>query len=65
MYDVAKKGVWVLEPKVLPDGGKYAYDPAIDERLVIIGTMSVINDVVIAVEAFMRQWQSEIGGGRT
>ena len=55
----------MLEPKVLPDGGKYAYDPAIDERLVIIGTMSVINDVVIAVEAFMRQWQSEIGGGRT
>lgn len=35
------------------DGGKHAYDPAVDERLVIIGTASFINDVVLAVSAFM------------
>ena len=35
------------------DGGKHAYDPAQDERLVIIGTASFINDVVHAVGTFM------------
>lgn len=34
------------------DGGKHAYDPAQDERLVIIGTASFINDVTHAVGAF-------------
>jgi hypothetical protein len=35
------------------DGGKHAYDPAVDERLVIIGTASFLNDVVHAVSVFM------------
>lgn len=35
------------------DGGKHAYDPAVDERLVIIGTASFLNDVVHAVSAFL------------
>ena len=35
------------------DGGKHAYNPAVNERLVIIGTASFLNDVVLAVEAFM------------
>lgn len=35
------------------DGGRHAYDPAIDERLVIIGTASFIDDVVRAVGAFV------------
>ena len=35
------------------DGGKHAYDPAQDERLVIIGTASFINDVTHAVGAFV------------
>ena len=35
------------------DGGKHAYDPAVDKRLVIIGTASFLNDVVHAVSAFL------------
>ena len=35
------------------DGGKHAYDPAVDERLVIIGTASLLNDVVHAVSVFL------------
>lgn len=35
------------------DGGEHAYDPAVDERLVIIGTVSFLNDVVHAVGAFL------------
>jgi len=35
------------------DGGKHPYDPAVDERLVIIGTASFLNDVVHAVSAFL------------
>ncbi len=41
------------------DGGKHAYDPAIDEHLVIIGTASFLNDVVIAVEAFIQDWKKD------
>lgn len=36
------------------DGGQHAYDPAIDERLVIIGTASFLNDVGIAVGTFVQ-----------
>ena len=35
------------------DGGKHAYDPAVNERLVIIGTASFLNDVVNAVCVFL------------
>ncbi len=35
------------------DGGKHAHDPVVDERLVIIGTASFINDVVHAVGVFL------------
>jgi hypothetical protein len=35
------------------DGGTHAYDPVVDERLVIIGTASFLNDVVHAVSAFL------------
>lgn len=35
------------------DGGKHAYDPAVDERLVIVGTASFLNDVVNAVSVFL------------
>ena len=34
------------------DGGKHAYNPALDEHLVLIGTASFLNDVVIAVGGF-------------
>lgn len=35
------------------DGGKHAYDPVVDGRLVIIGTASFLNDVVHAVSAIL------------
>lgn len=35
------------------DGGKHAYDPTVDGRLVIIGTASFLNDVIHAVSAFL------------
>lgn len=35
------------------DGGKHAYDPAVDERMVIVGTASFLNDVRLAVGAFL------------
>jgi hypothetical protein len=35
------------------DGGLHAYDPAVDDKLVLIGTASFINDVVHAVSAFL------------
>ena len=35
------------------NGGKHAYDAAIDKRLVIIGTASFLNDVILAVQAFL------------
>lgn len=41
------------------DGGKHAYDPSQDERLVIIGTASFINDVVHAVGAFMEACKAD------
>ncbi len=36
------------------DGGRHAYDPAVNEHLVIIGTASFLNDVVIALTTFMQ-----------
>jgi hypothetical protein len=41
------------------DGGKHQYDPNVEPRLVLIGTKSFINDVVIAVETFLRKCQSD------
>jgi hypothetical protein len=35
------------------DGGKHKYNPDIDPSLVLIGTKSFINDVVIAVDSFL------------
>lgn len=37
------------------DGGQHAYNPEINERLVIIGTKSFINDVVIGIETFLNE----------
>lgn len=41
------------------DGGKHAYDPAVDERLVIIGTASFLNDVVHALGAFLEACKAD------
>lgn len=39
------------------DGGMHAYDPTIDDHLVIVGTASLINDVLHAVTSFMEACQ--------
>jgi hypothetical protein len=36
------------------DGGMHAYDPVVNERLVMIGTASFLNDVIKAIESFMQ-----------
>jgi hypothetical protein len=41
------------------DGGRHAYDESVDKRLVIIGTASFLNDIVHAVEAFLRACQND------
>lgn len=41
------------------DGGKHKYNPEIEQRLVIIGTKSFINDVVCAVESFLEKCKSD------
>ncbi|MGH6802709.1 MAG: hypothetical protein ACREC3_04995, partial [Methyloceanibacter sp.] len=41
------------------DGGKHAYNPTQDERLVIIGTASFLNDVVHAVHAFVEACKAD------
>ena len=41
------------------DGGQHAFNPDIDDSLAIIGTASFINDVVFAVEEFLRDAQQD------
>ena len=41
------------------DGGKHGFDPEITPNLVMIGTASFLNDVVIAVEDFMKACQED------
>ena len=41
------------------DGGKHMYDPSIDERMVLIGTVSFLNDVVIAVHSFVETCKAD------
>jgi hypothetical protein len=41
------------------DGGLHGYDPAVDEHLVIIGTSSFLNDVVIAIGEFVQACQGD------
>lgn len=41
------------------DGGKHAFDPAVDEHLVIIGTASFLNDIVIAVGTFIESCKAD------
>lgn len=42
------------------DGGKHALDTQVSERLVIIGTASFLNDVVLAVEAFLKACETDL-----
>lgn len=41
------------------DGGKHAYDPFEDERFVIIGTASFVNDVVHGVSTFLESCKAD------
>lgn len=43
---------------VYHDGGKHEYKPDVEPRLVIIGTKSLINDVVIGVDKFLEACQN-------
>ena len=36
------------------DGGKHQYNPSVERRLAIIGTKSFVNDVIHAVESFLK-----------
>ena len=39
---------------VYHDGGKHAYDPDVDPNLVVIGTASLLNDVSLGAELFLK-----------
>lgn len=41
------------------DGGQHTFDPAQNEKLVLIGSASFINDVVLAVQAFCDRCQED------
>ena len=41
------------------DGGQHAFNPEVSPNLVIIGTASFLNDVVIAVESFIKACQQD------
>jgi len=41
------------------DGGKHVFDPAKAPNLVLIGAVSFLNDVVIAVETFLKECQED------
>lgn len=43
------------------DGGRHAFDPSVDERLVLIGTASFLNDIVHAVVAFFEACAADDG----
>lgn len=44
---------------IYSDGGAHVYDPAVSPNVVIIGTASFLNDVVIAVGDFMGACQKD------
>lgn len=41
------------------DGGKHGYDPGVNDHLVIIGTASLINDVLHAMTAFIEACKAD------
>jgi len=41
------------------DGGKHLYNPEIENRLVIIGTKSFVNDVAHGVDSFLKKCQED------
>jgi hypothetical protein len=44
---------------IYSDGGKHLYNPNVDPQLVIIGTKSFINDVIIGADQFLRECQRD------
>ena len=51
------------DPKIIKfayhDGGEHKYDPNIDKSIVIIGTKSFVNDVIIAVKNFLDKCKND------
>lgn len=41
------------------DGGEHKYNPDIDENLVLIGTKSFVNDVLLAVKTFLEKCKGD------
>jgi len=41
------------------DGGEHKYNPNVDERLVLIGTKSFVNDVLLAVKQFLEKSKTD------
>ena len=41
------------------DGGEHQYNPDVNQHLAIIGTKSFINDVVHAVDSFLKMCQQD------
>ena len=52
------------DPKIVKfayhDGGEHKYNPNIDESLVLIGTKSFVNDVLIAVKDFLDKCKNDL-----
>jgi len=42
------------------DGGEHKYNPNIDKSLVLIGTKSFVNDVLIAVKDFLNECKNDL-----
>jgi len=42
------------------NGGRHALDRSIDERMVVIGTRSFVNDVICAANSFMKDCKSDL-----
>ncbi len=41
------------------DGGRHEYNPSVEPRLVLIGSKSLVNDVVAAVESFLQECKKD------
>jgi hypothetical protein len=45
---------------VYHDGGRHKYNPSVTPGLVVIGTKSFINDVIIAVDSFLKECERDV-----
>lgn len=43
------------------NGGRHAHDRSVDERMVVIGTRSFVNDVICAADSFLKDCKADLG----